>query len=96
MTHGATLFDPNGPLLSADEKVFFRDADPYGFILFARHIENADQLRRLCGDLREAVGRNALITIDQEGGRVQRLRPPLAQNVAPALDRKRRFTCAIA
>ncbi|WP_321832205.1 beta-N-acetylhexosaminidase [Thalassovita sp.] len=83
---GATVLDPVGPVLSAEEKAFFRDADPFAFILFARHVVDGDQLRRLCGDLREAVGRNALITIDQEGGRVQRLVPPMASQFLPPLE----------
>jgi beta-N-acetylhexosaminidase len=56
--------------------VFFRDVDPWAFILFARNIETPEQVRRLCANLRNAIGREALIFIDQEGGRVQRLRPP--------------------
>lgn len=76
VTFGATILDPLGLRLSADEKSFFRQADPFGFILFARNLDSADQIRALCGDLREAVGREAPITIDQEGGRVQRLRAP--------------------
>lgn len=83
---GATILDPVGPVLSAEEKAFFRDADPFAFILFGRHIIDKEQLRRLCGDLRDAVGREALITIDQEGGRVQRLVPPLATQFLPPLD----------
>ncbi|QPM89455.1 glycoside hydrolase family 3 N-terminal domain-containing protein [Pseudooceanicola algae] len=76
MPFGATILDPTGPVLTAEEKQFFRDADPYGFILFARHIETPDQIRALCSDLRDTVGRNAPILLDQEGGRVQRLGPP--------------------
>jgi beta-N-acetylhexosaminidase len=83
---GATVLDPVGPVLSAEEKAFFRDADPFAFILFARHVVDGEQLRRLCGDLREAVGRDALITIDQEGGRVQRLVPPMATQFLPPLE----------
>ncbi len=86
MTFGATILDADGLRLSADEKAFFRDADPFGFILFGRNIETADQVRALCDDMRAAVGRNAPITIDQEGGRVQRLRPPLARQWLPPLD----------
>ena len=74
---GATILDADGLELSADEKAFFRDADPFGFILFARNIESKDQVTKLCSQFREAVGREAPITIDQEGGRVQRLRAPL-------------------
>ncbi|MGB3246416.1 MAG: beta-N-acetylhexosaminidase [Sulfitobacter sp.] len=74
--YGATILDADGLQLTADEKAFFRDADPFGFILFARNIETPDQTRALCAELRSAVGREAVITIDQEGGRVQRLRAP--------------------
>ena len=86
MTYGATILDAEGLRLSADEKHLFREANPFGFILFARNIESADQVRALCGDFREAVGRNCPITIDQEGGRVQRLRAPLAREWLPPLD----------
>lgn len=87
---GAVILDPVGPRLSAQERTFFREADPFGFILFARNIEDAAQLRALCAELRDCVGRDALITIDQEGGRVQRLRPPLARDWPPALDQVER------
>ena len=83
---GATILDAEGLRLSADEKAFFREADPFGFILFARNIDTPDQVRALCADLREAVGREAVITIDQEGGRVQRLRAPQWREWRPALD----------
>nr|WP_111299779.1 beta-N-acetylhexosaminidase [Paracoccus saliphilus] len=77
MSHGATILGGIAGLsLTADEAAFFRDADPWGFILFGRNVGSPDQLRRLTGQLREAVGRDAVITVDQEGGRVQRLRAP--------------------
>ncbi len=76
MAELATIFGLSGPRLSSGERAFFRDANPWGFILFARNIETPDQLRALCADLRDCVGRDALIFIDQEGGRVRRLRPP--------------------
>lgn len=73
----AVIFDCEGPRLSAEEKAFFRDVDPLGFILFARHCENADAVRAHCDELRECVGRaDAPILIDQEGGRVARMKPP--------------------
>ena len=72
----ATIFGLSGPRLSSGEKAFFRDANPWGFILFARNVETPEQVRALCASLRECVGRDALIFIDQEGGRVRRLRPP--------------------
>ncbi|MFC3069588.1 beta-N-acetylhexosaminidase [Phenylobacterium soli] len=66
-----------GAALSREEAAFFRDVKPWGFILFARNAEDPDQVRRLTDALRETVGReDAPILIDQEGGRVQRLRPP--------------------
>lgn len=62
--------------LSPDEAAFFRDAEPWGFILFKRNCDTPDQVRALVKALREAVGRDAPVLIDQEGGRVQRLGPP--------------------
>ena len=60
--------------LSADEVAFFREANPFGLFLFKRNLDNPDQVRRLCGQFREAVGRDdAPVFTDQEGGRVQRL-----------------------
>jgi beta-N-acetylhexosaminidase len=73
----AVILGCAGPSLSADEKSFFRDADPLGFILFQRNCEAPDQVRGLVGNLRASVGRTAApVLIDQEGGRVARLRPP--------------------
>lgn len=63
--------------LTAEEKAFFRDIKPYGFILFARNIESPDQVRRLIDELYATSDRFRLpILIDQEGGRVARLKPP--------------------
>ena len=86
MALSATVLGCGGADLSADEAAFFRDAAPWGFILFARNVETPDQLRRLTGDLRDAVGRDAPILIDQEGGRVQRLRAPHWREYLPPLD----------
>lgn len=81
----AVIFGCAGTSLSADERAFFRDADPLGFILFARNIENPDQARRLTEDLRSCVARGeAPVLIDQEGGRVARLRPPHWRKAPPA------------
>lgn len=74
--HGATILGVEGLTLGPDERAFLREADPWGFILFDRNVESPDQLRRLTDDLRDAVGRDALVMTDQEGGRVQRLRAP--------------------
>jgi beta-N-acetylhexosaminidase len=82
---GATILAPAGPELGTSEAAFLRDADPWGFILFARNCLHADQIRRLVAALREAVGRQAPVFIDQEGGRVQRLSPPLARRWPPPL-----------
>jgi len=63
-------------VLSDDERRFFADADPYGFILFKRNVADPAQVRALVAELRGTVGRDAPVLIDQEGGRVARLRPP--------------------
>ncbi|WP_171129961.1 beta-N-acetylhexosaminidase [Ruegeria sp. HKCCA6707] len=89
MSFGAAITDAEGLRLSSEETALFRDMNPFGFILFARNIESSDQVRALCDDFREAVGRNCPITIDQEGGRVQRLRAPLAREWLPPLDHTR-------
>ena len=71
------IFGIAGTALGADERAFFKDADPAGYILFARNCESKDQLRALTDELRAIHGRDRLvISIDQEGGRVQRLGPP--------------------
>ncbi len=73
----ACILGCEGPTLGAEEAAFFREARPWGFILFARNVETPEQVRRLVADLRETVGReDAPVLIDQEGGRVQRLGPP--------------------
>ena len=70
------IFGCAGTGLTADELRFFKDADPLGFILFARNIEDPKQLRALTDRLRDSVGRDAPVLIDQEGGRVRRMKPP--------------------
>lgn len=72
------LLGCSGPHLTDEEKSFFAALNPFGFILFQRNCENPDQLRVLTKALREAVGRaDTPVFIDQEGGRVARLKPPL-------------------
>jgi beta-N-acetylhexosaminidase len=83
---GAYILAPAGPTLAPEEAAFFREADPWGFILFQRNCEAPEQLRRLTSGLRDCVGRNAPILIDQEGGRVQRLRAPHWREWMPPLD----------
>ena len=84
MTQSAVIFGCAGPKLKPGEAAFFRDCDPWAFILFARNIETPDQVRKLCSDLRASVSRDALIFVDQEGGRVQRLKPPHWRKMPPA------------
>ena len=86
MASGATIFGCAGLELGAAEAAFFREADPWGFILFARNIDTPEQVIRLTSSLREAVGRDAPVLIDQEGGRVQRLRSPHWRDWLPPLD----------
>ncbi|MDF1854730.1 glycoside hydrolase family 3 N-terminal domain-containing protein [Pseudooceanicola sp.] len=85
MAFGATILDAEGLRLSAAEKALFREADPFGFILFARNIDSPDQVRALTAEMRDSVGRDVPILIDQEGGRVQRLRPPHWRDWLPPL-----------
>jgi beta-N-acetylhexosaminidase len=81
----AAIFGCAGTALSAEERAFFRDADPLGFILFARNVETPEQTRRLTEELRSCVARaEAPVLIDQEGGRVARLRPPHWRKAPPA------------
>lgn len=71
------IFGIAGLALSADERAFFRDADPAGYILFGRNIGSRDQVRALTDELRTIHGRDrTFICIDQEGGRVARMKPP--------------------
>ena len=85
MPSGAYIFGCEGVSLSEAERRFFATAQPWGFILFARNIENRRQLSALTADLRDAVGWHAPILIDQEGGRVQRMRAPEWREYPPAL-----------
>jgi beta-N-acetylhexosaminidase len=71
------IFGCAGLGLTAEEKAFFKDADPAGYILFARNAQDREQLRALTDDLRAIHGRERLfVCIDQEGGRVARMKPP--------------------
>ena len=83
---GAAIFGCAGLRLTTWEAAFFRDCDPLGFILFARNVDTPAQVAALCADLRASVGRDAPILIDQEGGRVQRLRAPHWREFDPSLD----------
>jgi beta-N-acetylhexosaminidase len=81
----AAIFGLAGPVLSEDERSFFRAAAPAGFILFARNCQTPAQVRRLTDALREVAQRvDVAILIDQEGGRVARLKPPHWRAAPPA------------
>ncbi|TIX51335.1 beta-N-acetylhexosaminidase [Alteraurantiacibacter aquimixticola] len=72
------IFGIAGLSLSEEERAFFKEADPAGYILFGRNVENREQLRALTDELRSIHGRERLlISIDQEGGRVARMKPPV-------------------
>ncbi|MCH8997567.1 MAG: beta-N-acetylhexosaminidase [Proteobacteria bacterium] len=77
MTPNAVIFGCEGPVLNDWERDFFSDHNPLGFILFARNCEDPEQVRALVAALRATIGRaEAPVLIDQEGGRVARLKPP--------------------
>ncbi|MGE5768468.1 MAG: beta-N-acetylhexosaminidase [Bacteroidota bacterium] len=81
----AAIYGCAGLTLSASEAAFFHAADPFGFILFARNCESPEQVRDLVAALRASVGRDdAPVLIDQEGGRVARLKPPHWRAAPPA------------
>ena len=77
----AAIFGCSGLTLTETERQFFSEQKPFGFILFSRNIDNPEQIRALTYEFAECVGNpDVPVLIDQEGGRVQRLRPPLAEN----------------
>ena len=81
----AAIYGCAGLSLEAAEESFFRAANPFGFILFARNCQTPEQVRDLVAALRASVGRDdAPVLIDQEGGRVARLKPPHWRNAPPA------------
>lgn len=86
----ASIFGLSGLTLTPDETALFRDSDPCGYILFKRNIESREQVRALTDSLRAIHGRDDLaILIDQEGGRVSRMQPPIWPDFPPgaAFDR---------
>jgi beta-N-acetylhexosaminidase len=77
VTFSAAILGCSGPALTPDERALYRDARPWGFILFRRNVETPGQVRGLVEALRASIDApGAPILIDQEGGRVQRLGPP--------------------
>lgn len=87
MEPSPVIFGCAGLELSAEEADFFAQVRPAGFILFARNCDTPDQIRQLIGALRGTQqSENKLILVDQEGGRVARLRPPHWPSYPPAAD----------
>lgn len=82
----ATILGLSGLRLTGDEKAFFRDVNPFGFIVFARNVEAPSHLRALTDELRATVGWQAPVFVDQEGGRVQRLTPPHWRQWLPPME----------
>lgn len=84
-TRMRAIFGCAGAQLTPDERAFFNEAQPYGFILFGRNIQTPDQVRALVREMRETVNDpSAPVLIDQEGGRVARLKPPHWKDRPPA------------
>lgn len=85
MTRSAAIYGCAGHRLTAEEKAFFSDVRPWGFIVFRRNVDSPDQLRALTDEMRDCVGdAEAPVLVDQEGGRVQRLGPPHWAKYPPA------------
>src|SRR4051794_37725785 len=76
MAARAFITGVSGLTLTADERAFLRDAQPWGFILFKRNIDHQAQVSALVDEVLHELGRSAAVLVDQEGGRVQRLGPP--------------------
>jgi len=76
MTAHAFITGLSGLTVSAGERVFLREAAPWGLIIFKRNISTPQQVTELIGSFRDIVGWHAPVLVDQEGGRVQRLAPP--------------------
>ncbi|MBT5048379.1 MAG: beta-N-acetylhexosaminidase [Rhodospirillaceae bacterium] len=82
---GAVIFGCSGPTLTGEEREFFRSANPLGLILFDYNCETPEQIAALTASFREAVGRDdAPVLIDQEGGRVARLKAPHWRHPPPS------------
>lgn len=84
MSVSACILSVSGPVLLPEERAFLREAQPWGVILMGRSCFSHVQVRALVNDIRDALGRPALIFIDQEGGRVSRLKAPEWPKFPPA------------
>jgi len=91
MTARAFIPGIAGTALTPDERAFVREASPWALVLFTRNIETPAQVRALTASFRDAVGRDAAVLVDQEGGRVQRLGPPHWTVYPPAASYGRRY-----
>ena len=80
------MLTPQGAELSPEEADLYSKHKPYGFILFAKHCETPAQVQKLCADLKAAAGEDCVIAVDQEGGRVARMRGPHWPEFKPAAD----------
>ncbi|MCZ4282634.1 beta-N-acetylhexosaminidase [Kiloniella laminariae] len=77
MAQNSVIFGCEGHCLTAWEKGFFSETKPYGFVLFGRNCDTPEQIKRLIDELKTLSGQDDLpVLVDQEGGRVARLRPP--------------------
>lgn len=83
---GAVILGVETKHLTRPERRFFQRVKPFGFILFSRNIETLVQVQALCAELRQCVGYDAPILVDQEGGRVQRLTGPIWRDWLPPLE----------
>lgn len=75
-----------GTELSSSESSWLKELQPYGVILFSRNVDDRRQLKALCQSIREVLGNDVVIVVDQEGGRVQRLKKPHWPQLPSALD----------
>ena len=80
------MLTPLGPVLTEDEKDLYAAHTPFGFCLFGHNCQDLDQVKTLCADLRSVAGDDVVIAIDQEGGRVARMREPHWSNFPAAAD----------
>lgn len=80
------ILTPLGPTLSEEEAILYETHKPFGFILFKKHCETPEQVQKLTADLRACAGDDCVISVDQEGGRVARMREPLWPNFPAAAD----------
>ncbi len=77
----STIFGCSGLSLTQEEREFYQEVQPWGFILFGRNVDTPEQVAKLVAELKSCVSHDDVpILIDQEGGRVRRLRPPLWQS----------------